>query len=185
MEFSKNVKSLQFILLQCSLKLNITFLGEKLWPVTWNQKFTITSVKIKISKEKKKKKLKETSCSWQSDYCGHPFRVSGFFLQPIIKDRPNILYQDHYFHLQDLFLMNFRILQWRSFLHNFFLNEICHYEKTQRWTVLKYLYEWNAFLFCRYSEFTFCLTCSVSWGYWALKIFWHSCSGLDRKHKNP
>ena len=27
----------------------------------------------------------------ESDYCGHPFRVSEFFLQPIIKDRPNML----------------------------------------------------------------------------------------------
>ena len=39
-EFSKNFKSLQFLMVQGSLNPNITILGEKLWPVAWNQKFT-------------------------------------------------------------------------------------------------------------------------------------------------
>ena len=39
-EFSKNVKSLQFHMIQCSLNLNIILLHEKLWPVAWKQKFT-------------------------------------------------------------------------------------------------------------------------------------------------
>ena len=39
-EFSKNIKSLQFPMVQGSLNPNITFLGGKLWPVAWNQKNT-------------------------------------------------------------------------------------------------------------------------------------------------
>ena len=40
MEFKKKIKSLQFLIVQGSLNPIITFLGEKLWPVAWNQKFT-------------------------------------------------------------------------------------------------------------------------------------------------
>ena len=65
MEFSKKIKSLQFLIVQGSLNPNITFLGEKLWPVAWKQTFTsvifgknlkitIKSVKMKISKKRKK-----------------------------------------------------------------------------------------------------------------------------------
>ena len=39
-EFSKNVKSLQFPMVQGSLNPNIIFLHEKLWPVAWKQKNT-------------------------------------------------------------------------------------------------------------------------------------------------
>ena len=60
---SKNVKSLKFVMVQGSLNPNITFLGEKLWPVAWNQTFTsviegknrklpIKSLKMKISRKK-------------------------------------------------------------------------------------------------------------------------------------
>ena len=64
MEFSKNLKSLQFPMLQGSLNTNIIFLGEKLWPVAWNKRFASViqgqnrkkaykSVKMTISKNKK------------------------------------------------------------------------------------------------------------------------------------
>ena len=39
-EFSKNVKSLKFSMVQGPLNPNITFLGEKLFLVAWKQKFT-------------------------------------------------------------------------------------------------------------------------------------------------
>ena len=78
MEFSKNVKSLQFPMVQGSLNPNIIFLHEKLWPVAWKQKNTsviegknrkmpIKGIKMKISKNKKMNR-------------GHPFTVSGIFL---------------------------------------------------------------------------------------------------------
>ena len=64
MKFSKNLKSLQFSMVQGPLNQNITFLGEKLWQVAWNQKILvlykeknrkmpIKSAKMKISKNKK------------------------------------------------------------------------------------------------------------------------------------
>ena len=64
MEFSNKVESLQLLMEQGYINLNITFLSEKLWPVTWKQKFTsvlygknrkmqIKNVKIRISKNKK------------------------------------------------------------------------------------------------------------------------------------
>ena len=40
MKFSKNVKSLQFPMVQGSRNPNIIFLYEKLWPVAWKQKIT-------------------------------------------------------------------------------------------------------------------------------------------------
>jgi len=57
-EFSENCKSLQFVMVQGSLKTKMTFLGEKLWQVAWNQnllvlyegeieKMPMKSVKIK------------------------------------------------------------------------------------------------------------------------------------------
>ena len=114
----KKFQSLQFLVVQGSLNPNITFLGEKLWPVAWNQKCTsviwgknrkisIKSVNMKISKKQKMRFLlisqgslnpkirflgqKMCSVAWlrtdrqthtdrhESDYWGHPLRVSGFF----------------------------------------------------------------------------------------------------------
>ena len=90
MEFSK--KSLQFHRVQGSLNPNITFLGEKLWLVARNQKITsiiygknrkmpIKSVKMKISKNVPRSKAvaPEWTDGHESDYRGHPFRVSGIF----------------------------------------------------------------------------------------------------------
>ena len=73
----------------------------KLWTVAWNQKFTrVICVKLKISKNQKSRfflmsqgpfnpkirflgqKVCHVAClqtDTQSDYCGHPFRVSGCF----------------------------------------------------------------------------------------------------------
>ena len=39
--WKKNVKSLQFLMVQDSLNPNITFLGEKMWPVAWNKKILL------------------------------------------------------------------------------------------------------------------------------------------------
>ena len=88
----KKIKSLQFLMVHGSLNPNITYLGEKV---------SIKSVKMKISKNKKMifflmsqgsfnpkiRFLGQKVCpvarrqthTHESDYCGHPFRVSGVF----------------------------------------------------------------------------------------------------------
>ena len=46
-------------MVQASLNPNITFLGEKLWPVAWNQKFTsVIQGKKRKNANKKRKKMK-------------------------------------------------------------------------------------------------------------------------------
>ena len=121
MEFSNISKSLQLFTVQGFLNPNITFLGEKMWHVAWNQKITsvikgknrkmpIISVKTKISKKcvifpmfqgspnPKRflaQKMRPVARS-QTDRHSHrqtDTHFQGFmffFLQPIIKDRPNM-----------------------------------------------------------------------------------------------
>ena len=60
-------------MVQGSLNPNITIIGEKLWPEAWNKKILVL-YKENIENAYKKR---------------NNFRVSGFILQPIIKDRPN------------------------------------------------------------------------------------------------
>ena len=67
---------------------SITFLGEKLWPVAWNKKLLYKEKKIwKMPIKSVKMKISHTH---ESEYRGYPFRVSGIFLQPIIKNRSNM-----------------------------------------------------------------------------------------------
>ena len=73
MKISKNKKMRFFLMSQGSLNPKIRFLCQKVCP-----RSCLHTV-IRTYR--------------QSDYCGHPFRVSGFFLQPITKDRPNIFAQ--------------------------------------------------------------------------------------------
>ena len=61
-------KNAFFLMSQGSFNPKIRFLGQKVCHVARVQPDTHTH---------------------ESDYCGHPFKVSGVFLQPIIKDRPN------------------------------------------------------------------------------------------------
>ena len=56
MEFSKHFKSPHFSIVQSSLNPNITFLGEKLWQVAWNQKFTSVYIRKKSKNAYKKRK---------------------------------------------------------------------------------------------------------------------------------
>ena len=70
MKISKNKKMRFFLISQGSLNPKIRFLGQKMCSVARLQTDTHTD-------------------RHESDYCRHPFRVSGDFLQPIIKDRPN------------------------------------------------------------------------------------------------
>ena len=82
MKISKNKKMCFFLMSQGSLNPKIRFLGQKMWPVARSQTHRRTDT--------------------QSDYWGHPFRISGFqdfFLQPIIKDRPNTLVLWHSHHI--------------------------------------------------------------------------------------
>ena len=71
MKISKNKKMRFFLMSQGSLNPKIRLLSQKVCPVSCLHT--------------------DTHTDRQNDYCGHPFRVSGFFLQPIIKDRPNDL----------------------------------------------------------------------------------------------
>ena len=59
-----------FLMSQGSFNPKIRFLGQKVCPVARPQTDTQTHTKVNTDR-------------------GHPFRVSGFFLQPVIKDRPN------------------------------------------------------------------------------------------------
>ena len=121
-EIFKNLKSLEFCMIQGSLNPNITFLGQKLWPVAWNQKFTsvIQGKKMKNAYKKCKNSknknmyfflmsqgslnpkirfLSQDVCPVARSQMDRQTRkvktedtLSGFqdfFLQPIIKDRPN------------------------------------------------------------------------------------------------
>ena len=69
MKISKNKKMSFFLISQGSLNPKIRVLGQKTYYVARLQTDTHTD-------------------THESDYWWHPFRVSGFFLQPIIKDRP-------------------------------------------------------------------------------------------------
>ena len=59
MEFSKNVKSLQFPMVQGSLNPNIIFLHETLWPVAWKKKKKYKCYIRKKTKNANKKRKNE------------------------------------------------------------------------------------------------------------------------------
>ena len=67
MKISKNKKMCFFLMSQGSLNPKVRFLGQKVCSVA-----------------------RERTDTHESDYCGHPFRVSGVFPSTIIKDRPKI-----------------------------------------------------------------------------------------------
>ena len=73
MKISKNKKMCFFLMSQGSLNPKIRFLGQKVWPVARGRTHTQTG---------------SQTDRHESDYRGHPFRVSGVFPLPIIKDRP-------------------------------------------------------------------------------------------------
>ena len=64
MKISKNKKMRFFLMFQGSLNPKIIFLAQKLWPVARVQRNTQTD--------------RQTD-THESEYRGHPFRVSGFF----------------------------------------------------------------------------------------------------------
>ena len=69
-EFSKKFKRFQFSMVQGSLYPNITFLGEKLWPVAWNKKkillLLLYKVKMKemLIKKRKNENFEEKKCGF-------------------------------------------------------------------------------------------------------------------------
>ena len=91
MKISKNKKMRFFLMSQGSLNPKITFLGQKLCSVARERTHT----------------HRQTD-THESEYRGHPFRVSGFFLQSIIKDRSNDSYirdlKRHHDNITDMFL---------------------------------------------------------------------------------
>ena len=73
MKISKNKKMRFFLMPQGSFNQKIKFLDQKVCPVARAQTHRQT----------------DRRTDRQSENRGHPFRVSGIFLQPIIKERSN------------------------------------------------------------------------------------------------
>ena len=70
-----------FLMSQGSFNPKIRFLGQKVCPVA----------RLHTDRQTDTQTHRQTDTQ-ESDYCGHPFRISGFqefFLQPMIKDRSN------------------------------------------------------------------------------------------------
>ena len=78
MKISKNKKMCFFLMSQGSFNPQIWILGQKVCFV------------VRLHTHRPTYRHTDTPTdTHESSYCGHPFRVSEVFLQPIIKDRPN------------------------------------------------------------------------------------------------
>ena len=76
---SKVFNSVFNSMLQGSLNLNITFLGEKLWPVAWNKKLTSITYGKQSKNAYKRRKNENLEKQKDAGFFSHPFNVLGFF----------------------------------------------------------------------------------------------------------
>ena len=113
-------KNTFFLISQGSFKPKIWFLGQKVWPVARSQTGPQTDR--------------------QNDCCGHPFRVSVFFLQPMIKDQTNFVY-DRIFKIIKMFSV------WPLIISIVCFTDNCLVLTTDQWTSTLFpLYCWSTLL---------------------------------------